>query len=94
MSIGTIPKYFSPPNFKVLVAYQNIYRDPTISVGGFKMLEDVLYIEETKVTIRKYRHRTTVPAKIFKLLKLNDGDILRWIAMKDGKIFIEKKFAK
>lgn len=54
------------------------------------MLEDVLSIEETRVTVRKYRHRTTVPAKIFKLLKLQDGDVLRWIAMKDGKIFIEK----
>jgi len=54
------------------------------------MLEDILYIEETKVTVRKYRHRTTVPANIFKLLKLEDGDILRWIAMKDGKILIEK----
>jgi len=56
-----------------------------------KMLEDVLYIEETKVTIRKYRHRTTVPSKIFKLLKLKDGDYLRWVAMKDGTILIEKK---
>jgi bifunctional DNA-binding transcriptional regulator/antitoxin component of YhaV-PrlF toxin-antitoxin module len=54
------------------------------------MLEDVLSIEETRVTVRKYRHRTTVPAKIFKLLKLKDGDVLRWIAMKDGKIFIKK----
>jgi len=55
------------------------------------MLEDVLYIEETKITVRKYRHRTTVPSKIFKLLDLKDGDTLRWIAMKDGRIFIEKK---
>jgi len=55
-----------------------------------EMLEDILYIEETKVTVRKYRHRTTVPSKIFKLLKLEDGDILRWIAMKDGKILIKK----
>lgn len=54
------------------------------------MLEDVLSIEETKVTVRQYRHRTTVPAKIFQMLKLKDGDVLRWIAMKDGKIFIEK----
>jgi len=58
--------------------------------SGVKMLEDVLYVEETRVTVRKYRHRTTVPAKIFKLLELKDGDSLRWIAMKDGKIFIEK----
>ena len=55
-----------------------------------KMLDDILSIEETKVTVRKYRHRTTVPAKIFKMLNLKDGDVLRWIAMKDGKIFMEK----
>lgn len=56
-----------------------------------KMLEDILYMEETKVTVRKYRHRTTVPSKIFKLLGLKDGDYLRWIAMKDGRIIIGKK---
>lgn len=56
-----------------------------------KMLEDVLCMEETKVTVREYRHRTTVPSKIFKLLNLKDGDYLRWIAMKDGRILIEKK---
>jgi len=55
------------------------------------MLEDVLYVEETRVTVRKYRHRTTVPARIFKLLKLKEGDSLRWIAMRDGRILIEKK---
>ena len=60
-------------------------------VLGIEMIEDVLYIEETKVTVREYRHRTTVPSKIFKLLELKDGDTLRWIAMKDGRIFIQKK---
>jgi bifunctional DNA-binding transcriptional regulator/antitoxin component of YhaV-PrlF toxin-antitoxin module len=54
------------------------------------MFDNVLAIEETRVTVRKYRHRTTVPTKIFKLLELKDGDTLRWIAMKDGKILIEK----
>ena len=58
------------------------------------MLENVLYLQETKVTVRKYRHRTTVPSKIFKLLRLKDGDSLRWIAMKDGKILVEKKSVK
>ncbi|UCE28971.1 MAG: hypothetical protein JSV85_06850 [Candidatus Bathyarchaeota archaeon] len=58
------------------------------------MLENILYVEETKITVRKYRHRTTVPAKIFKLLRLEDGNILRWIAMKDGRILIEKKSTK
>jgi len=55
------------------------------------MLEDILYIEETKVTVRKYRHRTTVPSNIFRLLDLKDSDTLRWIAMKDGRIFVQKK---
>lgn len=55
-----------------------------------EMFEDILSIEETKVTVRKYRHRTTVPTKIFKLLDLKDGDTIRWIAMRNGKIFIEK----
>lgn len=59
-----------------------------------EMLENVLYLQETKVTVRKYRHRTTVPSKIFKLLRLKDGDSLRWIAMKDGKILVEKKSVK
>jgi len=76
----------------VLVTYQNNYDGSTINLG-VKMLDDVLHIEETKVTVRKYRHRTTVPARIFKLLKLEDGDSLRWIAMKNGRIFIEKKSA-
>jgi len=58
------------------------------------MLENILYVEETKITVREYRHRTTVPAKIFRLLKLKDGDILRWIATKDGEIFVEKKCAE
>lgn len=58
------------------------------------MLEDILYVEETKVTVRGYRHRTTVPSKIFELLNLKDGDLLRWIAMEDGKILIEKKSTK
>ena len=54
------------------------------------MFEVVLSIEETKVNIRQYRHRTTVPTKILKLWELKDGDALRWIALKNGKIFIEK----
>ncbi len=79
--------------YRVLVVYQNIYVSSTINYWA-KMLENILYVEETKVTVRKYRHRTTVPSKIFKLLKVKDGDILRWIATKDGKISVEKKSTK
>ncbi len=52
--------------------------------------DDVAYIEETRVTVRSYRHRTTVPSKIFKFLDLKQGDTLRWIALKDGTVFIRK----
>ena len=52
--------------------------------------DDVVCIEETAVTVRSYRHRTTVPSKIFKFLDLKQGDILRWIALKDGTVYIRK----
>jgi len=74
----------------ILVAYGNTYEGRWERVGT-GMLDDVVCMEETKITVRQYRHRTTVPAKIFRLLNLEDGDTLRWIAMKDGRIFIEKK---
>jgi len=70
--------------------YTKTYIDGNNTRNMIKMFDDVLSIEETKVTVRKYRHRTTVPTKIFKLLDLKDGDTIRWIALKNGKIFIEK----
>lgn len=53
-------------------------------------LEDIVHIEETALTVRGYRRRTTVPSRIFKFLKLKDGDVLRWIATKDGRVFLLK----
>jgi bifunctional DNA-binding transcriptional regulator/antitoxin component of YhaV-PrlF toxin-antitoxin module len=70
--------------------YTKTYIEGNNTETMIEMFEDILSIEETKVTVRKYRHRTTVPTKIFKLLELKDGDTIRWIAMKNGKIFIEK----
>ena len=52
--------------------------------------DDIVSIEETTVTVRSYRHRTTIPSKIFKLLDLKQGDSLRWVALKDGTIFVRK----
>lgn len=52
--------------------------------------DEVVCIEETTVTVRSYRHRTTVPSKIFKFLDLKQGDRLRWVAMQDGTVFIKK----
>jgi bifunctional DNA-binding transcriptional regulator/antitoxin component of YhaV-PrlF toxin-antitoxin module len=53
-------------------------------------LEDVVCVEETSVTIRGYRRRTTVPTGIFKFLNLKQGDSLRWVALKDGNILLSK----
>lgn len=52
--------------------------------------DDVVHIEETDITVRGYRRRTTVPSRIFQFLKLKEGDTLRWIAFKDGKVLLTK----
>ena len=51
-------------------------------------IEDVVVMEETNITVRGYRHRTTIPSGIFNFLGLKHGDTVRWIAMKDGKVFV------
>ncbi len=53
-------------------------------------MEDVVCVEETAVTVRGYRRRTTVPSKIFKFMQLKEGDGLRWIATRDGTVFVTK----
>jgi bifunctional DNA-binding transcriptional regulator/antitoxin component of YhaV-PrlF toxin-antitoxin module len=57
-------------------------------------LEEIVCIEETAITVRSYRRRTTVPSKIFKFMGLKEGDILRWIATKDGTVFVKKSGQK
>ena len=51
-------------------------------------LADVDLIETSSVTVRGYRHRTTVPSKSFKRLKLKDKDTLRWTWFKDGTLTV------
>ena len=51
---------------------------------------EVVCMDESSITVRKYRRRTTVPSKIFDHLELNDKDRLRWILLKDGSIIVEK----
>ncbi len=53
-------------------------------------MKNVVYIDETAITVRGYRRRTTVPSKIFKFMHLAEGDSLRWIAMRDGTVFVTK----
>jgi len=53
-------------------------------------LDDVICIEETHVTVRGYRRRTTVPSCVFKFLDIHEGDALKWVATRDGTVYITK----
>ncbi len=53
-------------------------------------LDDVRCITDTAITIRGSRRRMTVPSEVVGLLKLKDGDKLRWIVFNDGSIHIKK----
>jgi len=53
-------------------------------------MDEVVCMEETHITVRGYRRRTTVPSCIFKFLELEDGDVIRWIATKDGSVSVSK----
>jgi len=51
---------------------------------------DVVCMDESSITVRNYRRRTTVPSKVFKHLRLKDKDRLKWVVLKDGKVIVEK----
>ena len=53
-------------------------------------LEDVRCITDTALTIRESRRRVTVPSEVVEILKLKNGDKLRWIVFNDGDIQIRK----
>jgi len=53
-------------------------------------LEDVRCITDTALTIRGSRRRITVPFEVVEILKLKNGDKLRWIVFKDGNVQISK----
>jgi len=60
---------------------------------GFIMkveLEDVKCITDTALTIRGSRRRITVPSEVVEVLKLKNGDKLRWIVFNNGNIQIHK----
>jgi bifunctional DNA-binding transcriptional regulator/antitoxin component of YhaV-PrlF toxin-antitoxin module len=52
-------------------------------------LNDLAYVSETSLTIRGSRRRTTVPKSIVEALGMKDGDRLRWVLFKDGRILID-----
>jgi len=53
-------------------------------------LDDVRCIKETAITIRGSRRRITVPSEVVELLKLKNGDKLRWVVLNDGIVTIHK----
>jgi len=53
-------------------------------------LKDVRCITDTAITIRGSRRRITVPHEVVEILKLKDGDKLRWIVFNDGNVHINK----
>jgi hypothetical protein len=52
--------------------------------------DDIVAMEDTHITVRGYRRRTTIPSGIFRFMELKDGDVIRWIATKDGAVYISK----
>jgi len=52
--------------------------------------DDIVCIEETAITVRSYRRRTTVPSKIYKLMELGPDDSLRWMGLKDGTVILKR----
>ena len=52
--------------------------------------DDIVAMEDTHITVRGYRRRTTIPSGVFRFLELGDGDVIRWIATKDGAVYVSK----
>ena len=60
---------------------------------GFPMkveLDDIRCITDTALTIKGSRRRITVPAEVVEILKLKNGDKLRWIVFNGGAVHIQK----
>ena len=53
-------------------------------------LEDVRCITDTALTIRGSRRRMTVPSEVVEILKLKNGDKLRWVIFNNGTVNIHK----
>jgi AbrB family looped-hinge helix DNA binding protein len=53
-------------------------------------LDNVSYIGETSVTIRKSRRRITIPKEVVESLGIKDGDRVRWVLFHDNSLCITK----
>ena len=54
-------------------------------------LEEVEYLTETSITIRRARRRITVPKEVVDHFGLEDGDRFIWILFKDDKLVLVPK---
>ena len=53
-------------------------------------LDEIKCIKESAITIRGSRRRITVPSEVVDLLKLKDGDKLRWVVLNNGSVSMTK----
>jgi bifunctional DNA-binding transcriptional regulator/antitoxin component of YhaV-PrlF toxin-antitoxin module len=53
-------------------------------------LDTVKCIKETALTIRGSRRRITVPSEVVELLKLKDGDKMKWVVLNNRTITLSK----
>ena len=75
---------FPPSSAKTIGTVYISYYMPKIDT------DDIVAMEDTHITVRGYRRRTTIPSGIFRFMELKDGDVIRWIATKDGVVFVSK----
>ena len=79
-------RIFPPAKYSV----NTIGRVPTLYSMPKLNSDDIVAMEDTHITVRGYRRRTTIPSGIFRFLELGDGDVIRWIATKDGTVYVSK----
>jgi len=53
-------------------------------------LDDIRCIKDTSLTVIGSRRRITVPSEVVELLKLENGDKLRWIVFNNGLVQLQK----
>lgn len=53
-------------------------------------LNDVGYVGETTITIRDSRRRLTIPKEVVEKLGMVNGDRIRWILFKDGRLYLSR----
>ena len=51
-------------------------------------LEEIVHVQETALTIRGSRRRTTVPGEIVDFFKFKDGERIRWVLLRDGTLMV------